>query len=306
MGGLVSSRARGLAVAAALLVLAACTGGARAAPTPSPGTVVVGSFDFPESEVLAEVYGQALRARGIPVEMELGLGPRELVDPALLRGLVHLVPEYQGSALDFLTAASPAAADSASTHAALVQALAGTTAIALTSAPGQNANAFAVTPATADRFGLRTLTDLAPWAAKLVMGGPPECPDRPLCLEGLRSRYGLHFRSFVPLDAGGERTIAALAGGDVDVGLVFTTDPAVADRGLRVLADDRRLEPSENVTPVVSRALLARYGSRLSGTVDAVSARLTTAALIGLNRAVAAGRPPAKAAAAWLDEMGIG
>jgi len=283
-----------------LLLLAACTGGGPARPAPPPGTVVVGSFDFPESEVLAEIYGQALAARGIPVQMQLGLGPRELVDPALFRGLVRLVPEYQGSAVDFLNRGMGASGDPATTHASLVHALAGTNAAALASAPGQDANAFAVTQATAERYGLRRISDLAPIASKLVLGGPPECPERPLCLLGLRKVYGLRFRHFVPLDAGGTLTLSALSGGDVDVALVFTTDPAVAERGFRILADDRHLEPSDNVTPVVSRALLRRFGSRLSDTLDAVSAKLTTRELTALDRSVAAGRSPAKVAAAWL------
>jgi osmoprotectant transport system substrate-binding protein len=306
MGGWVPSRVRGLAAAAALSVLVACTGGGAPAATPSPGTVVVGSFDFPESELLAEVYGQAIRAEGIPVRMDLGLGPRELVEPALLRGLVQLVPEYQGSALDFLTRATGAPGDPTTTHAAFERALAGTTATALDSAPAQNANAFAVTASTADRLGLRTISDLAPVASSLVLGGPPECPDRPLCLQGLRSVYGLHFRRFVPLDAGGPLTIAGLARGDVDVALVFTTDPRVDERGFLVLDDDRGLEPSDNVTPVIARSVLGRYGERLSGTVDAVSAELTTAELIRMNRAVVAGRSPASVATGWLASRGLG
>src|SRR5690242_12811299 len=123
MGGRIPTGARGVAAVVAVLCFVACTsGGGQATPAVSPGTVVVGSFDFPESEVLAEVYGQALRAEGIPVQLQLGLGPRELVDPALMRGLVQLIPEYQGSALDFLTRATNAAGDSAATHASLVRA----------------------------------------------------------------------------------------------------------------------------------------------------------------------------------------
>jgi osmoprotectant transport system substrate-binding protein len=304
---MVPSRARGIAAVAAFVLFVACTGGGgHAAPAVSPGTVVVGSFDFPESVVLADIYGQALQAKGIPVHLELGLGPRELVDPALMRGLVQLVPEYQGSALDFLTRATGAAGDPEATHAAFQRALAHTTATALDSSPAQNANAFAVTAATAARYGLRTISDLAPIASKLVLGGPPECPQRPLCLQGLESVYGLHFKSFVPLDAGGPLTLAALSDGDVDVALVFTTDPQVGERGFRVLTDDRGLEPSDNVTPIVNRSVLGRYGDRLTGTVDAVSAALTTSELIGLDRAVFAGRSPAAVARAWLASRGMG
>jgi osmoprotectant transport system substrate-binding protein len=304
MGGFVGARSARLAAAMALVALAGCSSGGQATPRPAPGTIVVGSFDFPESEVLAAVYGQALRATGLPVRLHLDLGPRELVEPALQRGLLHLVPEYQGSALDFLTAAANATSDPVATHRALARALAGTDVQALASSVAQDANAFAVTAATADRYGLRSIADLGPLAPKLVFGGPAECPERPLCLRGLQDVYSLRFGSFVPLDTGGPITIGALAGGDVDVALVFSTDPSVAAHGFRLLTDDRGLEPAENVTPVVSRALVRRYGDRLTGTLDRISATLTTADLIAMNQAVAAGRRPAAVARAWLDSLG--
>src|SRR3954454_10418783 len=148
MGGYGRARWGTSALAGALVLLAACSGGVpRPAPPPPPGTVVVGSFDFPESEVLAQVYGQALEAKGLPVRLALNLGPRELALPALLRGLLGVVPEYQGSALDFLTRAGHATDDPGSTHEALVRALGRAPVVALESAEAEDANAFAVTPA---------------------------------------------------------------------------------------------------------------------------------------------------------------
>ncbi len=292
--------------AAVLLFLVACGGpGAAPAPKPSTDTIVVASFNFPESEVLAEVYGQALVAKGIPVRMALDLGPRELVEPALLRGLVHLVPEYLGSALDFLSRAQLATANPEATHAALDRALAGTGVAALRSSGAQDTNALAVTGDTAARYRLHSISDLAAFAPSLVMGGPPECPQRPLCLRGLREVYGLRFRSFVPLDAGGPLTVRALAEGDVDAALMFTTDPAVAEHGFLLLRDDLRLEPAENVTPVMSRVFLRRYGPRVSGALNAVSDLLTTPQLLELNRAVAGGQPPADVARDWLVRNGL-
>jgi osmoprotectant transport system substrate-binding protein len=306
MGGFVRGCVgRGAAVAVLLFLVACAGGGASPAPPPAPGTITVGSFDFPESEVLAEVYGQALEAKGLPVSLALHLGPRELVEPALLRGLLHFVPEYQGSALDFLSGSQTAVADPAATHAALDRALASTAAVALRSAPAQDANAFAVTRSTADRYHLEKVSDLAPIAGRLVFGGPRECPHRPLCLRGLEDRYELSFRQFAPLDTGGSLTLAALASGDVDVALVFSSDPSVAERGFVLLRDDRHLEPAENVTPVVSRALVRRYGDRLTGTIDAVSARLTTRQLVSINRAVAGGLRPSAVAARWLEGQGL-
>ncbi|MFL5799006.1 MAG: ABC transporter substrate-binding protein [Actinomycetota bacterium] len=297
---------RAAAAVMMLVFLAACGGPGPTSPSRvAPGTVTVGSFDFPESEVLAEVYGQALEAKGLPVRLALNLGPRELVLPALLRRLVHLVPEYEGSALDFLSRSLAADADPVATHTALDRVLSPTGAVALRSAPAQDANAFAVTRATARQFHLRTVSDLGPFAGRMVFGGPRECPQRPLCLPGLRSVYGLSFRRFYPLDTGGSLTIAALTSGNVDVALVFSSDPVVADRGFVLLRDDRRLEPAENVTPVVGRAMVRRYGARLTSAIDAVSARLTGRQLVSINRAVAAGRSPATVAAQWLAGQGL-
>jgi osmoprotectant transport system substrate-binding protein len=298
------AKARALVVGSVLGLLAACSGPRSTPPVPE-GTIVVASFDFPESVLLAEIYGGAIAAKGLPVRMALDLGPRELVQPALQRGLVGLVPEYAGSALDFVSGREVATADPATTHGALTAALAPVGITALGPAPGQDANGFAVTRATAERFHLETISDLRPVASRLVFGGPPECPDRPLCLRGLRSVYGLEFRRFVPLDAGGPLTIAALTDGDVGVALTFTTDPAIAERGLVVLRDDRGLEPAENVTPVVSRRLVRRYGDDLVGTVDAVSTRLTTGALVSLNQAVARGTSPHSVATSWLAQEGL-
>ena len=169
MGGFIGRMVRGGAVAAALVVLVAC-GGSSPVPKPPAGTITVGSFDFPESVVLAEIYGQALAAKGLPVRMALHLGPRELVEPALLRGLVQLVPEYQGSALDFLTGSPDATDDPAATHNALAGALAPTSATPLLSAPAQDANAFAVTRATARRYHLETISDRCEDVANIIEG----------------------------------------------------------------------------------------------------------------------------------------
>src|SRR5207253_7225005 len=147
--------------------------------------IVVASFDFPESVVLAQLYGQALRARGLPVSFLSAAGSRELVDPALTRGLVDVVPEYAGSALQFLTlGAEGGSADVHATYAAVASAFARRGLVALEPAPAQDANVIVVKHATADRFRLRAVSDLVAVAPRLVFGGPPECPSRPLCLLG--------------------------------------------------------------------------------------------------------------------------
>ena len=214
--------------------------------------VTVGSFDFAESRLLAEVYSQALEGGRIRVRRAFGLGPREFVAPALAGGLVEFVPEYAGTALRFLSlgAVTPGV-DVDETHAALLRALERSHATALTPAPAQNANAFFVTRQTASRYDLHTLSDLEKIAPQLTFGGPPECSTRPLCLVGLQRVYGVKFREVVQLDAGGPTTRQALRNRDVDVALLFTTDPTIADEGFVELQDDRGLQPAENVTPIV-------------------------------------------------------
>lgn len=297
--------------AAGVIVALACSCGPDSAPRSAPDAVhddaiTVASFDFPESRLLAEVYGAALRSRDIPVELALGLGPRELVEPALARGLVELVPEYSGTALEFLSLGEvDPSADVATTHRALTETLSEGRLEALAPAPAQTANAVVVTRATADRHGLQTISDLAPIARELTFGGPPECPSRPFCLRGLRETYGLDFADFVSLDTGGPLTLEALTDSAVDVALLFTTDPRIVSDDLVPLVDDRGLQPSENVTPVVHRTVRSRFGPDTVALVDAVSARLTTAELQALNGRLAAGEHAEDIAKRWIAEQDL-
>ncbi len=277
-----------------------------AASTLADDAVTVASFDFPESELLAEIYGQALQAAGFEVRFEIGLGPREFVQPALARGLVELVPEYAGSALRFVTlGGSQPTDDVTATTSALDLALRDRRLVALAPAPAQDANAVVVTRTLAARYTLDEISDLEAVAPRLTFGGPPGCPDRPLCLAGLEATYGLDFADFLPLDVAGPLTHQALDGGHVDVALLFTTDPRLASDELVVLADDRDLQPAENVTPVVRREVVERWGDPLVEAVDGVSGRVTTAGLQALNDRVADGEPAARVAADWLHAEGL-
>jgi osmoprotectant transport system substrate-binding protein len=268
--------------------------------------ITVASFDFPESELLAEIYGQALDAGGLNVRFEHRLGPRELVQPALAGSLVEFVPEYSGTALEFLSLGDRAPkADAGATHAALRQVVNADRIVTLAPAPAQNANAVVVTRDVADRYGLHDISDLAAVAARLTMGGPPECPARPFCLAGLERVYGLEFESFLPLDAGGPLTHQALAGSHVDVAVLFTTDPDIDADDLVVLDDDRHLQPAENVIPLVRAEIVERWGNRLVRVVDGVSARLTTDDLRALNARVAAGSRVADVAERWLADEAL-
>jgi osmoprotectant transport system substrate-binding protein len=290
-------------IVAGILVSAACsTGSQNETPVQEPSpAVVVASFSFPESEVLAEIYAQALEQAGVPVRRELNLGPRELVQPALRQGLVDVVPEYLGSALSSVARQAPVdKQDPAAVRSALERSLSGWSLRVLSPAAASDKNGLVVTRETADRLGLRTVSDLRGRDRRLTLGAPPECPTRPYCLQGLRSVYGLRFAHFLPFDTETQR-VTALNEQVVDVALLFTTDGHLATGDLVLLRDDRRLQPAENVVPIVTSRAVGRYGDRLVRTLDSVSARLDTASLVFLNwRVTVAGKEVAGEARGWL------
>lgn len=252
----------------------------------SSDAVVVASFNFPESELLAEMYAAVLENEGIEVDRQVHLGPREIVGPALLQGHVDVVPEYVGSAL-------PAVSEPGSGVRLLAPAAA------------QNQNALVVTRSTAERLGLETLSDLTTHAPDLTLGGPSECPEREYCLRGLARVYKMDFAGFVPLD-GASRTYRGLQEGVVDVAVMFTTDGHLAMRDLVMLDDDRHLQPPENVVPAVRDEVVERHGERVVAAIDRVSERLTTTSLRLLNwRVSIAGRSPRAEAEGWLLRQGL-
>jgi osmoprotectant transport system substrate-binding protein len=282
-----------------------------AEPVTNDDAITIASFNFPESVLLAEIYARALEANRFRVKRALDLGPRELVEPALERGLVEFVPEYLGSALAFLEEGSHQASadpttDPTTTRRRLAEIFRGRRVHVLEPAQAQDANALAVTTHTSTRFNLRTVSDLGPVAATFVLGGPPECPSRPHCLVGLQSKYRLRFKQFLALDSSGPVTAEGLALGLVDVAVLFETDGNIPAKGFVVLQDDLGLQPAENVTPVVREEVLARYGQRFTDVVDAVSAKLTTEDLREMNRLITVGsRPPSAVADDWLRTMGF-
>ncbi len=288
--------------------LAACQHGsvAPAPPVLRDHVVTIGAFDFPESELLARLYGMALQDAGFRVDLQLALGPRELVEPALERGLIEVLPEYSGSALGFFGKDVSASSGPNATSDALAAAARERGLVALNAARAQDQNGFVVSARTARLYGLQKLSDLAPYAEHMSLGGPPECPSRALCLVGLGSVYGLSFEGFVPLDTGGPLTVAALRSGQIDVGLLFTTDGAIDTNGFVVLRDDRLLQPAENVTPIVRPEVLKTFGPSLAEHLDAVSAQLTTADLRAMNAQVEGGATSTSVARAWLDAHGLG
>ena len=287
-----------------VLLVAGCRVDRAGPAAATESGVVVASFDFDESRLLAEIYAQALEDEGVEVRRELSLGPRELVLPAMRAGLVDVVPEYAGSALDAASPPGPAPAPGpAEVVAALERAVARWSLTPLAPSRASNQNVLAVTAELARDAGVQSVSDLGSLGEPLVLGGPPECPRRPRCLPGFEGRYGLRFRSFLPL-AGAELVARALADEVVDVGLLFSTDAALADGNLVALADDRSLQPSDHVVPLVRTAVLA--DERIAAALDEVSAQLTTEGLRFVNwRLDDAGTTPAGEARGWLVRHGL-
>jgi osmoprotectant transport system substrate-binding protein len=292
---------------AATLVAGCASDSKPAVLDPNRTSVAVGSFDFTESRIVAELYTQVLSKAQIPVRQAGALASREVLEPALEQGIVDLVPEYTGSAIEFLDAGERKATNDPAKNAELLRAAFDPRGVdVLDIAPAQNKNAVAVTSQTATRMNLKRVSDLRAVAGTLVFGGPPECSERPLCLGGLRDVYGLRFRSVKTLDAAGPATVAALESGEVDVGLLFTTSPQVAAKGFVLLEDDLGLQPAENLVPAVRREVRALHGDRLTSALNELSAKLTTEALTAMNRAVELeGQAVRAVARAWLRDNGL-
>ena len=299
-------RHRPAAFLAALLtaLLTACGAGTPELSGP-PQTVRFASYDFPENQILTEVYAEAARRAGLPVSVAHGVGTREVVSPALMQGVVDVVVDYLGTALAFNRPAAPdLSREPVAMRAVLSRTLGGRGVLVLNAGLAEDQNGFAVTTAFAAERGLARLSDLADIAPELTFGGPPECPDRPFCLKGLEDVYGLQFGEVRAMPSRAA-TVEALLAGDIHVGLLETTDARLAVAPIQLLIDDRDLQPPENVVPLVRADALDRWGEQLRTALDEVSARLTTHDLVQLNRAVEIdGLTPEEAADAWWSAFG--
>jgi osmoprotectant transport system substrate-binding protein len=264
--------------------------------------LTVGGTNFSEQEIVAEIYAQCLEAAGFEIEKKLKIGSREIVLPALENGDIDLYPEYVGTLLTFLDG-EPTPGDVDKTVADLQTVLEGRKLTLLEPAPAEDKNGFAMTKAKATQLKVTKLSDLAGKSKDLVFGAGPECEERPLCLIGLKETYGLEFKEVRKLDSGGPLTKDALEKGDIDVGLIFTSDGAVAARGFVVLEDDKGLQPPENLIPIVRDEVLE---GDLEELLNSISEKLTTEGLSELNKQVDVDKAdPADVAEEWLIENGF-
>jgi osmoprotectant transport system substrate-binding protein len=290
-----------------VLALSAC-GGGGGDPLSGGGDnkgssgseVIVGSADFTESQLIASIYSQALQAAGVKVKEQFNIGSREVYIAALKDGSIDLVPEYSGALLSYLDPKSTAATTQAVTSELTGKVPSGLS--LLTPSPAEDKDVVAVTKATADKYNLKKVSDLAPVAGELVLGGPPEWKTRTQGVVGLRDLYGLNFKDFVTLDAGGTLTMTALTNGQIQAGDLFSTDPGLVSNNLVALEDDKSLFAAENVVPVIKTA---KENDTITKTLNDVSAKLTTADLITMNGEAATGTNLADIAKKWLAGAGI-
>jgi osmoprotectant transport system substrate-binding protein len=280
--------------AVAVVAVSACSSGSSSssspggsnplAPTTAKGSVVVGSANFPEDELLAEIYIQALQAEGIKVTPKLNIGAREVYYPQIAKGTISIIPEYNGALLSTSVDPSSTAATTAEVDAALTAKLPSTLEI-LNPAPAQDKDSVTVTQATATRYHLTSIADLKPYASSMVIGGPPEFKTRADGLSGLKKYYGLTFKGFDPLDESGPLTLSALTSGKVQAADVFTTTPQITSDHLVSLSDPKFLFAAQNVIPLVYKPAV---NSTIVSTLNAISAKLTTQALLQMDVAVIA------------------
>jgi osmoprotectant transport system substrate-binding protein len=290
-----------VAALAALAMVATACGSTNTPTTTSKGTVTVAGFNFPESSILAELYGQALAHDGYTVNYKLLLGTREVLAPAIKSGQIDLYAGYAATDLEFYNSgAGEANGDATATTAKLNSHLSSIGLVALTSSAAVDQNAFAVTKATQAKYSLSKLSDLTPIGDQLVLGAGPECPTRPFCQPGLQNTYGIHFKAFKALDTDGPLTRAAFKNGTIQVGLVFSSDADLNQLGLVVLQDDKHLENADNVVPIVRQAVAT---AEVTTVLNKVSAGLTTADLVTMNGQVELLHQDADAvAAAYLQQ----
>jgi osmoprotectant transport system substrate-binding protein len=305
-------RVFGATLTALVLVVAACGGGSGedatsttagdAGPVDGPA-ITVASFNFPESVILAEIYAQALEANGYQVERNLNLGSRELIFPEIQSGSIDFLPEYLGSAIT-VGFGDDAPTNQAEAVQKLTDLFAENDVTVLEPAPGQDKNVFVVTGDFASQNSVSTVSDLA-GVGDITLGGPPECEDRETCYKGLVDTYGLDNLSFEAIQEGSAR-VAALESGEIDLSLLFSTQPVISEKGFVALEGTDEIIAPENIIPVVSNEVADAYGADFATLINSISTLITTDVLLDLNgRVEIQAQNPDDVATAWLQENGF-
>ncbi|MER7937102.1 MULTISPECIES: ABC transporter substrate-binding protein [unclassified Streptomyces] len=302
--------AAAVALAAATALLAGCSSSDDSKSDPlsdskaSGDSVVVGSNNFAESTLIADIYGEALKAKGVKVTYKPNIGSRETTYGLLKNGSISVLPEYNGALLAYLDPKATPKTIEETTKA--IEAKLDSKLTLLDPAEAQDKDTVTLNATTAAKYKLTeksSIGDLKDIAKDLVIGASPEFQTRQQGLVGLKSVYGLEFKSFKALDAGGALTQAALKKNAVQAGDIFSTDPTITKEKFVVLQDPENLFGFENVQPLVYKSALNQTAT---DALNAVSAKLDTAALLDLDTQVSSGnKDPLEVAQAWLKKVGL-
>jgi osmoprotectant transport system substrate-binding protein len=306
------SSTRGSVLAVVAAVLALITAGCGSSNPLGGGeisgdlkSIAVGSADFTESKIIAEIYAQALEANGFAIRRQFGIGSRETYIPAVQDHSIDLIPEYTGNLLQYFDKETTATTSDA-VLLALLKALPGDLSI-LYPSPAEDKDTLAVSEATAQKWNLKSIADLATHSPEVKVGAPSEFQTRVTGLVGLKDKYGLDIApaNFVAIsDGGGPATVQALTSGAITAANIFSTSPAIEENRLVVLEDPKSTFLAANVVPLVASQ---KMSNELKTVLDAVRAKLTTEALIQLNTDVEGnkGIDPDEAASKWIKDNGF-
>ncbi|HEY8281546.1 MAG TPA: ABC transporter substrate-binding protein [Leifsonia sp.] len=277
--------AAGILAAGAVLALSACSSGGGAlggntssSSSSSGDSITVGSAAFGESEILMQIYAQALQANGVKVSTKPSIGQRDVYLKALQDGSIDLIPEYSGNLLQFYSKNSTATSSN-DVYAALNDALPSGFEV-LDQSKAQDADSYNVTKDFSQKYNVKSLSDLSKVTVPLTVGANPEFAQRPYGIPGLKSTYGVTATLKPISDSGGPLTVAALKNGDVQLADIYTTTPAIKDNGFVTLEDPKNLIAAQNVVPLINAK---KASSKVKEVLNKVSAELTTSDLIDLN-----------------------
>jgi osmoprotectant transport system substrate-binding protein len=299
----------GAVVATVALALTACGGSSNPASPATGGTkskapadsIVVGSANFQENVILADIYAEALKAKGVKVSTKLNIGSREAYLPGLQDGSIDLIPDYSGNLLLFLD--KNATAITADDIVTALKTAVPSSLTVLDKAAAEDKDAIVVSKDTATKYKLTSIADLAKVAGKLTFGGPPEMKTRSYGVPGFKKNYGVVFGTYKTLDAGGPLSENALKNGQVDAADIFTTDPLIKKNGWVALEDPKNNFIAQNVLPLINKA---KASATVTGALNAVSAQLTTQDLIDLRTKVEVDKQdPVAVAKEWLTAKGL-
>lgn len=267
------------------------------------GTVTVGGANFPESNLLGEIYAQALEAKGVKVARKFNIGAREVYYDQVVKGGISVMPEYNGALLTTSVDRTSTAVTTADINAALRAKLPPSVEI-LDSSKAEDKDSVTVNPQTAAKYNLKSIADLKPVAKELVIAGPSEFKTRRQGVAGLRKVYGLEFKKFQPFDAGAQATLVKLlTENKIQAADLFTTDPTIQQNKLVVLEDPENVFSAQSVTPLVNKAAV---DGKARAVLNAVSAKLTTQDLLDMMKRMAIDKDDQEEVAKdWLQKSGL-